>query len=180
MHIEQIDNVFNALMFAAKAHKHQRRKGDEGAPYLNHLVEVVYLLTHFAHVDDVNVLQAAILHDVIEDTDTSIIELEKHFNIDVVNLVQASTDDKSLSLNERREQQRHHLVTADDSVKVIKLADHCSNIASIPPDWSKDKAYDYKQWSREVVSLCRDASFELANEYQRRANICLDNLNQSN
>lgn len=57
-----------ALLFAAEAHRNQRRKGAAQEPYLNHLVEVLDLAVQATDGTDTDLLIAAILHDVVEDT----------------------------------------------------------------------------------------------------------------
>src|SRR5258708_32065098 len=87
-----------ALKFAAHKHSRQRRKDLEATPYVNHLIEVAEVLGRIGGITDLPTLQAAILHDTIEDTDTSPQELENYFGQEVCLLVQEVTDDKSKRL----------------------------------------------------------------------------------
>ena len=57
-----------ALVFAAEAHRNQRRKGAAQEPYLNHLIEVLDLVVQVTDGVDMDVVIAALLHDVVEDT----------------------------------------------------------------------------------------------------------------
>lgn len=66
-----------ALLFAAEAHRNQRRKGAAQEPYLNHLVEVLDLLVQATDGTDTDMLIAAILHDVVEDTSASYEDVAK-------------------------------------------------------------------------------------------------------
>ena len=68
-----------ALLFAAEAHRNQRRKGAAQEPYLNHLVEVLDLLVQATDGTDTDMLIAAILHDVVEDTSASYEDVAKKF-----------------------------------------------------------------------------------------------------
>lgn len=163
-------------MFAADAHKNQKRKGDNGSPYINHLIETAYLLTNIAKFEDDELIQAAILHDIIEDTDVTPEILEAEFGKRVASLVKSVTDDKSLSLEERRANQIAHLASASNDTKLIKLADHCSNIISIPPNWSGERIESYRKWSHEVASLCFGVSKGLALEYQKRYKTVTDSV----
>ena len=162
------NNTLKAIMFAAEAHKNQKRKGNSGSPYINHLIETAYLLTKIAKFEDDKLIQAAILHDIIEDTNVTPEILEAEFGKKVVSLVKSVTDDKSLSLEERRANQIAYLASASNDTKLIKLADHCSNIISIPPNWSGERIENYRKWSHEVASLCFAVSEDLALEYQKR------------
>ena len=159
--------VSNALMLAAKGHAHQRRKSDN-APYLNHLVEVMSLLVEFEHETDSSVLCAAILHDSLEDTNitqTTILEL---FGVNTLEMVKALTDDKELSLDERRQYILNKLPKATNSVRLIKLADICSNASAIPSNWDPLRLDEYFAWLDQVADKCRVSSEALFQEYLKR------------
>jgi guanosine-3',5'-bis(diphosphate) 3'-pyrophosphohydrolase len=96
--------ILDACQFAAEKHVTQRRKGD-GSPYINHPIGVAHLLWREGGVRDVAVLQAAVLHDTVEDTDTSFEELEARFGSTVRALVAEVSDDKVLSKVERKRYQ---------------------------------------------------------------------------
>ena len=156
-----------ALSVAAVAHKDQIRKSS-GEPYINHLIEVAHLLSEHVDAIDVEVLQAAVLHDILEDTSVSREELLLQFGSKVLAYVEALTDDKTLPLTQRREQQLRHISSKEVGVKLIKLADLCSNVASIPPSWSETKTADYLDWTRQVAVECSGASEDLANIFMNR------------
>jgi GTP diphosphokinase / guanosine-3',5'-bis(diphosphate) 3'-diphosphatase len=164
-----VATVLRALEFAAARHAQQRRKGPSAEPYVNHLIEVASLLASHGHGDDANLLAAAVLHDVLEDTATSEDELRAAFGDRVCALVEEVTDDKTLALAERRDQILEHLKTAEPTVKLIKLADLSSNVASIPSSWTRQRAKEYLDWTSRAARLCRDASPALYGEFERRA-----------
>ena len=66
--LNTLSTILKALHFAANKHRDQRRKDVEASPYINHLIEVAELLSRVGGVQDLITLQAAILHDTIEDT----------------------------------------------------------------------------------------------------------------
>lgn len=162
------NKILKALMMAAEAHKGQRRKAAGGSPYVNHLIEVAYLLTDCAKIDDYRIIQAAILHDILEDTDVTESALKDQFDQEVLDYVKSVTDDKLATLAERRQFQIDHLPNASAGTKLIKLADHCSNIASIPEGWDQTRISEYLSWSSLVASMCFTASTSLATEYKSR------------
>jgi guanosine-3',5'-bis(diphosphate) 3'-pyrophosphohydrolase len=125
-------------------------------------------ITDCAQVNDYKIVQAGVLHDILEDTEITEDQLNKSFGIDVVDYVKSVTDDKALNLEDRRAYQIAHLPDVSDGVKLIKLADHCSNIASIPSSWSENRIQSYLSWSHEVASLCFVVSSSLAEEYKLR------------
>src|ERR1700722_14926445 len=85
--------ILVALKFAAQKHSRQRRKDLEATPYINHPIAVAEILSRIGGISDLPTLQAAILHDPIEDTDTSAPELEHTFGQEVCFFVQELTDD---------------------------------------------------------------------------------------
>ena len=101
--------LFHALAFAAQKHRDQRRKDAEASPYINHPIAVASVLAVEAGITDEDTLIAAILHDTLEDTETSSDELEDKFGPVVSGIVQEVTDDKSLPKNVRK---RLHLARA--------------------------------------------------------------------
>ena len=165
--INALADLFKALSFAAYAHRAQTRKGS-GEPYVNHLIEVARLLAEVARVDDVDVLRAAVLHDVIEDTDVTSDEVERTFGARVRMLVEAVTDDNRLPQSERKRLQIEHMRHAPDEARLIKLADHCSNVASLPESWATARRTDYLDWSEQVVAACAGANAELEREHGER------------
>jgi hypothetical protein len=91
-----------ALDFAAHKHRGQRRKGTGDTPYVNHVIGVAHTLATVGGITDMVTLVAAVLHDTLEDTETTAAELEDRFGTDVCHLVQEVSDDKSLPKQERK------------------------------------------------------------------------------
>jgi len=149
--------ILDALSFAADRHKTQLRKGVAGYPYVNHVIAVTDLLAR-SGVEDVTTLQAALLHDTIEDTDTRPEELATRFGPEVRDLVLEVTDDKALAKEERKRLQIAHAPTLSERAKRIKIADKTCNIIDIahdpPPDWSLTRRLDYLAWAEAVVHHC--------------------------
>src|SRR4051812_41714320 len=97
-----------AVHFAARKHSTQRRKDAEASPYINHPIAVAELLARVGGVQDLAILQAAVLHDTVEDTATTAEEVEQQFGAEVRELVMGVTDDKSLPKAERKQLQVEH------------------------------------------------------------------------
>jgi GTP diphosphokinase / guanosine-3',5'-bis(diphosphate) 3'-diphosphatase len=151
--------LLNALAFAARKHRDQRRKDAESSPYINHPILVAHVLAAEGAVTDPAVLVAAILHDTVEDTRTTFAELERAFGPEVAGLVRELTDDKSLPKLERKRLQVEHAAAASPGAKQIKLADKICNVRDItdtpPADWPAERRVAYLDWAAEVVSACR-------------------------
>ena len=150
-----ITELFDALHFAALRHRHQLRKGAAGYPYVNHVIAVADLLAQNG-VDDLITLQAALLHDTIEDTETTPDELAGRFGPEVRDLVLEVTDDKNLPKNERKHLQIAHAPGLSERARRIKIADKTCNVLDVahdpPPDWSVTRREDYLEWADAVVS----------------------------
>ncbi|HYP90414.1 MAG TPA: HD domain-containing protein, partial [Polyangiaceae bacterium] len=164
-----IPRLLEALDFAAERHSAQRRKGPDAAPYVNHLIEVATLLATVAQIDDVEVLIAGVLHDVLEDTPTTAAEVSERFGARVCRYVEALSDDKALPRRRRREITLAELPQMEALVKVVKLADLTSNIKLLPPNWSDERKHEYLAWSEHAARLCESESKALAAVYWERA-----------
>ena len=128
-----------------------------GYPYVNHVIAVTELLARCG-VSDVETLQAALLHDTIEDTETTPEELAALFGPAVRDLVLEVTDDKSLAKEERKRLQIEHAPHLSERARRIKLADKICNVLDVahdpPPDWSMTRRADYLAWAEAVVRHC--------------------------
>src|SRR2546426_1243648 len=85
----------HALKFAAEKHRNQRRKDADASPYINHPIAVAAVLATEAGVTDEATLLAALLHDTVEDTETTVQELQQLFGPEVAALVGEEADDKA-------------------------------------------------------------------------------------
>lgn len=158
--------IFKALEFASIKHRDQRRKDVEASPYINHPIALAKVLCVEGGVTDVNAICGAILHDTIEDTETTYDELKAIFGETIANIVDEVTDDKSLGKDERKRLQIEHAAHASHSAKLVKLADKISNLRDIlsspPADWPLQRKQEYFDWAKRVVDQIRTASPTLA------------------
>jgi Guanosine polyphosphate pyrophosphohydrolases/synthetases len=147
-----------ALKYAADKHISQRRKGCDMVPYINHPIKVTYILQNTASENDPELLSAAILHDVIEDTCATEAELIEKFGKKVTDIVLEVTDDMTLTYDERKRLQIRKAPTLSDDAKMIKIADKMANIEDIltlPLTWSTHRKKQYFEWAERVVEGCR-------------------------
>ena len=176
MKSQHLQRLLAALSFAAARHKDQRRKDSDASPYINHPVALANILCNEGQVTDIEVLCAALLHDTLEDTDTSAAELQALFGRRVCDIVVEVSDDKSLPRAERKRLQVEHAAAISEPAKLVKLADKISNLRDVadcpPPDWSLQRRQAYFDWARDVVDQLRgvhpqlEAVFDAA--YARR------------
>jgi GTP diphosphokinase / guanosine-3',5'-bis(diphosphate) 3'-diphosphatase len=151
--------VVRAAAFAAHKHRNQRRKDADASPYINHPLALARVLADEGGVTDAATLCAALLHDTIEDTDTTADELRREFGAEVSALVEEVTDDKALPKAERKRLQVEHAAHISDKAKLVKLADKVCNlrdVAAAPPvDWSLERRREYFDWARLVIDALR-------------------------
>jgi len=156
--VNGIVGIARALDFAARKHAHQRRKGMKAEPYVNHLTEVALLLAEASGGSDPALVMAGLLHDTIEDTETTLEEIQSAFGADVAALVAEVTDDTSLPREERKRRQVLSASTRSARARMIKLADKTANLHSIhespPVGWSGRRKREYVAWAREVAAAC--------------------------
>ncbi|XP_037548091.1 guanosine-3',5'-bis(diphosphate) 3'-pyrophosphohydrolase MESH1 [Nematolebias whitei] len=162
--------LLEAVHFAAYKHRNQKRKDPAGTPYINHPIGVSRILSHEGGVTDIEVLQAALLHDTVEDTDTTIEELKEKFGDAVAGIVQEVTDDKRLPKLARKRQQVEHAPHCSPKAKLVKLADKLYNLRDLngctPVGWSAERIQEYFVWAAEVVRGLRGTHSALEDKLQ--------------
>ena len=169
---ESIPALMEATLFAADKHRGQKRKDAQKTPYINHPIYVVNLMAGAGGITDIEALQAGMLHDTIEDADTSPEEIETRFGYAVRSLVMEVTDDKSLEKQERKRRQIEKAPRLSPRAKIIKLADKIANltnmIVSPPAHWPLDRRQQYVDWSNKVIAGCRGHNERLEEIYDAR------------
>jgi guanosine-3',5'-bis(diphosphate) 3'-pyrophosphohydrolase len=150
-----LPQLFEALAFAAHKHRSQRRKDAEASPYINHPIALARTLVVEGGVTDTKTLIAAVLHDTVEDTDTSFEEITAMFGKKVAEVVREVTDDQTLLKPDRKRLQIEHAPHMSKRAALVKLADKTSNlrdVASNPPrGWPLARRRAYFDWAKAVV-----------------------------
>lgn len=176
--------MLKALYFSAQKHRHQRRKDTAASPFINHPIEVAHLLWTVGEVYDAPAITAAILHDTIEDTDTTCEEIRVNFGEEVLGLVLEVSDDKNLPKQERKRKQIVHSPHLSRNAKQIKLADKICNVHDIafaPPDhWSLQRRNEYLQWAQAVVAGLRGVNENLEKHFDKTLAAAIQKLNEEN
>jgi len=157
--------ILRAASFAARKHSNQRRKDVDESPYINHPLGLACVLADEGGVTDPATLCAALLHDTIEDTNTTADELEREFGAEICALVQEVTDDKSLHKDERKRAQVEHAAHISNKAKRVKLADKICNLRDValtpPSDWSIERRREYFDWAKSVIDNLRGVDAKL-------------------
>jgi len=161
--------LLKALSFSAEKHRNQRRKDRDASPYINHPIAVANVIANVGGVTVAMTLVGAILHDTIEDTETTTEELERIFGRKIRLLVEEVTDDKALPKAERKRLQIEHAPHLTAPAQLIKLADKICNIVDVtsspPTDWSRERRREYLDWTERVVAGCRGRNRALERHY---------------
>ena len=160
-----INQFVSALTFSATKHRDQRRKDVEASPYINHPIALADVLVNEGGILNWDVLCAALLHDTIEDTQTTAEELTKAFGKNVTSIVLEVTDNKALPKAERKLQQIAHAPHSSHEAKLVKLADKICNLrdilASPPSGWDVKRKQAYFEWAAAVVAGIRGSNSKL-------------------
>ena len=159
--VHSLSEVLHALAFAAHKHRDQRRKDPAASPYINHPIALSNVLINEGGVHDTSTICAALLHDTVEDTETTPEELLTEFGAAIRDIVLEVTDDKLLSREERKRLQIVHSPTLSHPAKLVKLADKICNLRDVatnaPANWDLARRQQYFDWAKQVVDGLRGA-----------------------
>jgi len=157
-----VKKAIQAAAFAAVKHRDQRRKDHAASPYINHPLALANVLCNEVDgIDDPDVIAAALLHDTIEDTDTTEQEIHDAFGHAVAAMVLEVTDDKTLPKAQRKQAQIEHAAHLSHGAKLVKLADKICNVRDMahspPASWPLERRIEYFDWAKAVVDGLRGA-----------------------
>ena len=162
--------ILKAAHFSAQKHSTQRRKDENASPYINHPISVALAIAQIGGVDDPEILAAALLHDTLEDTETTPEELEAEFGKKVCEYVLDVTDDKTLPKDERKSRQIEHAKKISKGAALIKLGDKISNVTDVtnnpPANWDINRRKQYLDWAEKVIENCPKVNDRMENKFQ--------------
>lgn len=151
--------VLKAAAFAAEKHRRQRRKDLHATPYINHPLALASVLSVEAGVSDPEVIAAALLHDTLEDTETTAAELRAAFGERVAAIVEEVSDEPGLGDEERRRRQVEHAPHLSPGARLVKLADKIANLRDVaerpPHAWGLSRKREYFDWTAQVIAGLR-------------------------
>jgi guanosine-3',5'-bis(diphosphate) 3'-pyrophosphohydrolase len=134
---------------------------------------VAELIARVGGVADLAVLQAAVLHDTLEDTETTREELAARFGEAVAGIVAEVTDDKARPKAERKRLQVEHAPQLSREAKLVKLGDKICNVRDVlraPPEkWDARRRAEYVEWAASVVDGCRGTNAALERHFDELA-----------
>jgi len=143
----------NAISFAARAHGGQWRK-DKQTPYVAHPVRVMMIVCREFGVTDEEILSAAVLHDIIEDTTRDYENISFHFGTQVADLVACLSKDPRLPEAERERRYDEQLEDGPWEARLIKLADCLDNFQDAINDDMQTRA---REKAVRALALIRES-----------------------
>ncbi|MFO7829987.1 MAG: HD domain-containing protein, partial [Bacteroidales bacterium] len=155
---------------------------------INHPIKVAEILSSCGEEDD-DLIAAALLHDVIEDTTNNESEIKalseiilENFGETVLLTVLEVSDNKTLPVDERKRLQVMHTPKLSDRAKKLKIADKISNILDIkndpPENWSLERKLAYLNWAKKVVEGARGLNKKLDHYFDEVYNEVYHHLKQ--
>jgi guanosine-3',5'-bis(diphosphate) 3'-pyrophosphohydrolase len=144
-----------ALGFAGYAHRDQLVPGKE-YNYVVHICNVAAEVMRSSvseNIEKIDIaVQCALLHDVLEDTDTSEESVLNEFGIEVLNGVKALTKDSSLEKEYQMNDSLKRIKLIGKEIGCVKLADRITNLQKPPPKWDKEKRLKYLNEAKLILS----------------------------
>lgn len=154
-----------ACRFAAIAHRGQMLTGSD-LPYLIHLnfvsMEIIAVLSMESGYDGDLAVQCALLHDTIEDTDTSYAQIRSNFGVRVADGVQALSKNPNLEKSQQLTDSLTRIEQQPKEIWMVKLADRITNLQPPPAHWTTEKILRYQQEAIEIHDRLQTASPYLA------------------
>ena len=163
-------DLADAYLLASRAHAGQRRKGGD-EPYISHPCTVAAMVAGAGA--DTDTVIAAVLHDVVEDTDVPLSAIASRFGERVAGLVDALSDSEAVSalpLPERKAAQAAEIADAAPEARLIKLADQTANLSDLVATgiWTDERRAAYLAGAERIAASCTglapslDAAFDKA------------------
>ena len=171
---KEVQEICSGVEFAAEKHRLQTRKDAEKTPYISHPIGVAYNLMNVGEVRDAAIVIGALLHDTVEDTQTTFDEIEGKFGKQVAGYVREVTDDKSLATEARKRLQVISAAHKSKGAAQIKLADKLFNLNDLfnnpPNDWTQMRIDRYYEWAQSVVNRLPEANDKLYHAVDKMIN----------
>lgn len=142
------------LSFANRAHRNQQLPGSD-LPYVAHVCNVCMEAVHAvlqSGTEDVDlVMQCALLHDTIEDTEITYQDVEREFGTPVADGVLALSKNEALEKPDRMPDSLQRILQQTAEVRIVKMADRINNLSEPPHYWTKEKRIKYQAEARVIL-----------------------------
>jgi (p)ppGpp synthase/HD superfamily hydrolase len=159
------DLYLKAINFAANAHKDQKMEG-KNYSYIVHFtsvcMEVIACLFNSKIKNEDIAIQCALLHDTIEDTEITYHDILNNFGAAVADGVQALTKDKKLQKTEQMHDSLERIKKLTDEIGIVKMADRIVNLQEPPPQWPREKIFNYCKEAKLIHQSLKHCNSYLA------------------
>jgi len=175
----------HAIKFAAQKHadKNQVIPGTN-LPYVVHLsnvaMEILIAAQYTENFDSEFAIQVALLHDVLEDTDTTFEEIENEFSIEIAQAVLALTKNSIIAKEERMNDSLKRIKVLQKEVWAVKLADRITNLQTPPKHWSLEKITEYQKQAVHIYNSLKGGNEYLENRLREKISDYLTYCNTDN
>ena len=166
------DSFNKALLFSAKAHGEQKIDGSE-IPYIVHPVmvawEVASSLDQYPEEDPDLLIQASLLHDVLEDTCTTRSALREEFGVEIEHVVfLLSKEIKAEKKDKSQDEYLDGLANGPRSAQIVKMADRIVNLNPPPVGWTHKRITEYHDESEKIYGKLHSANQLLADRLKQK------------
>jgi len=151
------------IKFAAKKHAaiNQLIPGTN-LPYVVHLsnvaMEILITSQKTENFDSEFAVQVALLHDILEDTQTTYEEIASEFGKNIAQAVLALTKDNAIPKEERMNDSLKRIKEQQKEVWAVKLADRITNLQTPPTHWSDEKIMEYHKQAIQIAHSLKDGN----------------------
>ena len=160
-----------AIAFAGYAHRNQLVPGKE-YNYVVHISNVAAEISRLIIVEKIGdedlAIQCALLHDVIEDTDTAIEDIKNKFGANVLNGVLALTKNEKINKENRMKDSLKRIKEQGKEIACVKIADRITNLQKPPEHWNKEKIKKYMDESIVIYNELKGYSEFLGNRLKEK------------
>ncbi len=174
--MKEFSNYWNAISFAFIKYGKLTRKMKD-IPYVIHPIRITIILhaAGFNEFDNKDLMIAALCHDLLEDTDVTLKEIEDLFGKKVGEVVVELTKPEGTK-GRKKDEWLEKFVNSSKDAKIIKLADRIDNLMDMRGVWSEEKQKSYSNQAKIVLKSCGDANKKLAGKLGKIINEILENL----
>jgi guanosine-3',5'-bis(diphosphate) 3'-pyrophosphohydrolase len=174
--MKDFSKFWKALSFAFSKYGNLKRKAKE-IPYVVHPIRITTILRSagFNEFDNEDLMIAALFHDLLEDTETSLKELEDQFGKGVGEITVELTKPEGAK-GRKKDDWLESLVEISKKAKTIKIADRIDNLMDMRDVWDAEKQKSYTDQAKIILKSCGDANKQLAHKLDSLIHEILDNL----
>ncbi len=174
--MKEFSNYWSAISFAFIKYGKLKRKMKD-IPYVIHPIRITTILhaAGFNEFDHEDLMIAALCHDLLEDTETTLKEVEDLFGKKVGKFVVELTKPKGTK-GRKKDEWLEKFVNSSKDAKIIKLADRIDNLMDMRGVWSEEKQISYASQAKIILKSCGDANKQLANKLNETINEILANM----